>query len=167
MITETGLMRKIDKRPPAPEDVGRTGTWELQVSEGVPVLIEGTFLGMSSSRRPTHENHEGSPYGTDGTWTTTNQRCSACRWFEPRIFVTTAEPHFFGLYKMGWTIVPEETVRLSYVEAGSAFELIESMAIRRGGNLVLPIPARRVIAQAAGYDPEIRDAYLDWRRSTA
>lgn len=159
-------MTRIERRPPAPEDVGRTGTWELQVSEGPPVLIAGTFLGMSSSRRPTHENHDGSPYGTDGTWTTTNQRCSACRWFEPRIFVTSEEPHFFGIYKMGWTIVPDETMRLSYVEAGSAFELIESMAVRRGGKLALPIPARRVIAQAAGYDPEIRDAYLSWRQTS-
>lgn len=155
-------MQKIERRPPAREDVGRTGIWELQVSDGAPVLIKGVFLGMSSSRRPTHENHDGAPYGMDGTWTTGNRRCSACRWFEPRIFVSDDEPHFFGLYKMGWTIVPGEDMRLSYVEAGSAFELIEAMSIRRGGKLVLPTPARRVISQAAGYDDEIRASYLDW-----
>jgi hypothetical protein len=165
MTTKTGLMTEIMKTPPDPWDVGRTGTWELQVSDGEPVLIKGTFLGMSSSRRPTHENHDGHPYGVDGCWTTPNQRCSACRWFEPRIFVSDEEPHFFGIYKIGRTIVPGETDRLSYVKAGSAFELIESMAIRRGGKLVLPIPSRRVIAQAAGYDQEIRIAYLDWRKS--
>lgn len=167
MITETGQMKQISRTPPGPEQVGRSGAWELPVTDGGPVLIEGVFLGMASSQRASHENHLGAPYGTDTTWTSENQRCSACRWFEPRVFIHDQEPRFFGLYKIGMTIVPGEKVRRSYVQAGSALELIESMAIRRQGRLVLPIPARRVIAQAAGYDTEIRDAYLDWRRSTS
>lgn len=167
MITEAGQMTETSKSPPGPGEVGRSGAWELQVTDGDPVLIEGVFLGMSTSQRASHENHRGSQHGVDGTWTSDNQRCSACRWFEPRIFIHVEEPRFFGLYKIGMTVVPGEDVRRSYVQAGSAFELIESMAIRRQGKLILPIPARRVIAQAAGYDTEIRDAYLDWRRSTA
>jgi hypothetical protein len=158
-------MAEIRKTPPGPEDVGQAGTWELEVTDGDPIRIEGVFLGMSSSQRASHENHDGAPYGTPRTWTTGNERCSACRWFEPRIFVHDRIPHFFGLYKIGMTIVPGETVRRSYVRAGSAFELIESMAVRRSGMLFLPTPARRVIAQAAGYDQEIRTAWLDWRRS--
>lgn len=167
MIIEAGQMTGINRTPPGPEQVGRTGIWELPVTEGEPVRIEGVFLGMSTSQRASHENHRGSAYGTDTTWTSTNPRCSACRWFEPRIFVHTEEPHFFGLYKIGMTVVPEEEIRRSYVQAGSALELIEAMSIRRQGVMILPIPARRVIAQAAGYDTEIRDAYLDWRRSSA
>lgn len=167
MITEAGQMNQISRTPPGPEQVGRSGVWELPVTDGDPVLIEGVFLGMASSQRASHENHRGFPYGLDATWTSDNQRCSACRWFEPRVFIHDQEPRFFGLYKIGMTIVPGEQVRRSYVQAGSALELIESMAIRRQGRLVLPIPARRVIAQATGYDTEIRDAYLDWRRSTS
>ncbi len=167
MITEAGQMTEISTTPPGPVDVGRSGVWELKVTEGEPVRIEGVFLGMSSSQRASHENHTGALYGTDATWTSDNHRCSACRWFEPRVFIHVEDPKFFGLYKIGMTIVPGEDIRRSYVQAGSAFELIESMAIRRQGRLVLPIPARRVIAQAAGYDTEIRDAYLDWRRSAA
>lgn len=166
MITEAGRMTEIHRTPPGPEQVGRTGSWELPVTDGDPVRIEGTFLGMSTSQRASHENHRGASYGTDDTWTSDNPRCSACRWFEPRIFIQGQEPHFFGLYKIGMTIVPGESVRRSYVQAGSALELIESMAIRRQGKLILPIPARRVLAQAAGYDTEIRDAFLDWRRTS-
>lgn len=164
MTTKTGQMTEINKAPPGPEDLGRTGAWELQVTEGEPIRIHGVFLAMSSSRRASHENHDGHPFGIRRTWSSTNERCSACRWFEPRIFLHSEEPHFFGLYKIGMTVVPGETVRRSYVRAGSAFELIESMAVRRNGDLILPTPARRVIAQAAGYDDEIRTAWLEWRR---
>lgn len=165
MTTETGLTVHEITRPPGPEDVGREGTWVLEVADGPPIRIEGVFLAMSSSQRIGHENHQGAPYGKPGTWTGTNERCSACRWFEPRIFLEKAEPGFFGLYKVGQTIVPGEQVRRSYTRAGSAFELIESMAIRQG--TFLPTPARLVIAQAAGYDSEIRDAYLSWQRRKA
>ena len=148
---------------PGRDDLGKFGVWVLPVSDGTKVEFEGYFLGMSSSRKPQHENHEGHVYGMAGTWTSSDHRCGACRWFEPRIFVQSDGHRFYGLYKLGATIVPGETNRISFEQVGSPMELIELLTVPKNGKVTLTIPGRRVIAQATGYDDAIKDAYLDWR----
>ena len=150
---------------PGPMDLGKYGIWVLPMPDGTKTEFEGFFLGMSSSRKPLHENHEGTPYGMNGTWTSHDHRCGACRWFEPRIFVQGDGQRFFGLYKLGATIVPGESNRISFEQVGSSFELIELLTVPKNGKAVLTIPGRRVIAQASGYDDELKRAYLEWRAS--
>lgn len=153
---------------PGPQDLGRYGVWVLPMQDGTKIDFEGYFLGMSSSRKAVHENHAGSLYGTNGvngTWTSPDHRCGACRWFEPRIFVQGDGQRFYGLYKLGATIVPGETNRISFEEAAGAFELIELLTVPKNGKAQLTIPGRRVITQAMGYDEELKGAYLDWRAS--
>lgn len=154
--------------PALPEtgDLGAFGTWTLPLDNDETEIFEGYFLGVSSSRRPNHENHDGSEYGTAGTWTGDQQRCGACRWFEPRIFIQAGDDHpLFGLHKRGVSIVPGERDRSSFERAGSAMELIQLLTVTKNGKAVLTIPGRRVLAQASGYDDEIKRAYMDWRAS--
>jgi hypothetical protein len=94
-----------------------------------------------------------------------DHRCGACRWFEPRIFVQSDGQRMFGLYKLGATLVPGETNRISFETAASALELILMLAVPRNGKTALTIPGHRVVAQAAGFDSDLEAAYLKWRRS--
>jgi hypothetical protein len=151
---------------PGPDDLGKFGVWVLPMNDGTEVKFEGHFLGMSSSRKPNHEGHNGHAYGMDGTWTSQDRRfhrCGACRWFEPRIFVQSDGHRFYGLYKLGATIVPGEVNRISFEQVGSPMELIELLTVTKDSRTTLTIPGRRVIAQATGYDDAVKEAYLDWR----
>jgi hypothetical protein len=150
---------------PGPQDLGRFGVWVLPMQDGTKIDFEGYFLGLSSSRKPNHENHAGSAFGMSGTWTSLDHRCGACRWFEPRIFVQGDGQRFYGLYKLGATIVPGESNRISFEQAAGAFELIELLTVPKDGRAVLTIPGRRVLTQGMGYDDELKSAYLDWRAS--
>lgn len=163
MTTMKEIMTNDIPMLPGPTDLGRYNTWVLPMQDGTKVEFEGFFLGMSSSQKAHHENHNGAPYGMNGTWTSPDHRCGACRWFEPRIFVQSDGQRFYGLYKLGATIVPGETHRISFEQVGSPMELIELLTVPKNGKAVLTIPGRRVIAQATGYDEEIKSAYLDWR----
>jgi hypothetical protein len=167
MTTETDSMTEEDQPVlPGLGDLGRYKLWRLPLQDGKITKFEGYFVGLSSSRRDFHENHNGAPYGTVNTWTTDDpdrRRCSACRWFEPRIFAHSDDEDIFAVHRLGATIVPGESIRVSYEQVGSAFELIELLTVPKGRRTVLTLPGRRVIAQAAGYDDKIRDAYLHWR----
>jgi len=147
---------------PGPEDLGDYDTWTLPLQDGTEERFHGRFLGMSSSRRDEHENHDGSAYGTADTWTGTDRRCGACRWFEPRIFGGRAD-RTYVLYKIGATIVPGEHHRISLERAGSPFELIELLAVPRGKKTFLTIPGREAVVQAAGRDIHLQNTYLRWQ----
>ena len=147
---------------PGSDDLGTYDTWTLPLQDGEEDRFQGRFLGMSSSRRPHHENHDGSAYGTADTWTGTDHRCGACRWFEPRIFGGNPGS-IYVLYKLGATIVPGEENRISLERVGSAFELIELLSVPRGRKTVLTIPGREAVVQAAGRDTNLQRTYLRWQ----
>ena len=114
---------------PGISELGDHGVWVLPTdANGATTEFEGYFIGVSSSRKQEHENHEGSPFGVSRTWTSTSRRCGACRWFEPRIFVLggvevlsqNGRGRMYGLYKLGATIVPGEINRMSFERATSS-----------------------------------------------
>jgi hypothetical protein len=116
-------------------------------------FLEGRLLGSASSRRDAH-NHVG-PLPAD--W-----RCSACRWFDVRIFRTSDEPVEYAVYTAGFSVVPGETTRPKLQRTSSAFDVAELMIIRNSKDgTIMPRPNARALAQAAGHDELVQDAYVN------
>ena len=156
---------------PGPEQVGVEGSWVLPGEEGEPVRLEGAFLGMSSSHRFRHTAHEGE-FARPGTRAVPGERCSACRWFESRIFRETEGMERFLLHQTGVSRAPGETDRVRVEYALTAPEVIEVLVTRRtlaGGaqETFLTTPAARVLAQASGFDDELHEAYQSRMRKLA
>lgn len=147
-------MTTVTPRLPEQDDVGREADWTLPV-EDASVSFHGIFLGMASSHRDRH-NHDGMYASrTDG-------KCSACRWFEPRIFRESAGRERFLIHHTGRSIVPHETDRTRAEWVLTATEVVEALATRRHGERVrLTVPAARVLAQASEHDDDLYDAYRD------
>lgn len=152
-----------DVVPPAelPDDdeVGTRGVWLLPTDDSrSTVEVRGKFLGMASSRR---ERHDGHPPGMPKP---PGMRCSACRWFEPRIFKLDSGGYL--VHFAGRSAVPGEVVRGRYETARTEHEVIEQLTTRRqDGETKLTPPAARALAMAAGNDEDIEFAYVN--RATA
>jgi hypothetical protein len=153
---------------PTVESVGLIDTWRFPVGADVGMSLYGKLLGVVSSRRPIHDkSHEGRAYARRG------DQCGACRWFEPRIFreiydecepVSNPSQSHLGRYLIhfaGMSIVPGETNRLRFEWAVSPHEVIELLTTRHDRSVFLTIPAARVLAQAANFDADLKEAYLD------
>lgn len=164
---------------PDASDAGLVRRWYLPVSEDGRRDRLGAcetyarFLGMGTSHAATHAPHadEFVPRG---------QRCNACRWFEARIFrelllpdgaaalddVDDADDVRLGSYvihSVGGTVVPGEVPLYRFEEAASPFSVIELMTTRRltdrGPEAYLAKPSAAALAAAAGFDPQLADAY--------
>lgn len=150
-----------DHAPPGASAVGQTRGWTLPLdpySDGKLERFEGKFLGMGSSHRDTHINHDGEPHARRGT------PCSGCRWFESRIFRSDAGKYL--LYTVGESVVPDEDPRYRAEWVISPYEVIDLLTTFRpseqpGGQRQqsLSYAARRALAQAANFDHGMRDAY--------
>lgn len=136
------------------------------------VVLRGRLLGFATSKRDTH--YHPVTYDAQGALTSFpahGERCSACRWFEVRIFEVFAEylPNGAetsrrGRYLVltsGASIVPGEVRMSRSIWTDSPYEIIEVLVQRRGDHPFLPTPSARVLSQAAAWDDGIRDAYID------
>lgn len=120
--------------------------------------VRGRLLGSASSRRPSH-NHAG-PVLPEGA------RCSACRWFEVRIVRVADDPAAWLVYTAGFSDLPGEVTIPKVVRTTSPWEVVELMTIRNSKDgTIIPRPNARALAQAAGHDELIQDAYVN--RATA
>jgi hypothetical protein len=148
-------MSDIRHELPAPDEHGDMATWVFADRDGAVHTIDGVFLGMGSSFRPEHKGHPATEWAPRGV------HCSTCRWTELRIFKTSDRELY--VVNCGASDVPDERdlVRVSRVD--TPFEMVESLTTqdRRTRMTVLPMPARRALAQAATHDPAIRDAYIN------
>lgn len=117
-------------------------------------VVRGRLLGEASSRREFH-NHPGDhlPEGT---------RCSACRWFEVKIVRVHDEPPTWLVYTAGFSALPGEVTIPKAVLTTSPWEVVELMTVRnsKDGTLI-PRPNARALAQAAGHDLLVEDAYVN------
>jgi len=113
----------------------------------------GRLLGSGSSRNIHHSDHQ-TEFARRG------ERCSACRWFE--VYVYKRDPNGYVVQTIGESDVPGE-VRLSrIVETTNAYEIVELLTVRkRDTNPYIPPQSLRALAQAAQYDDDVRDVYLD------
>lgn len=153
---------------PTLDRVGLIETWTLPAAQNTQVTFDGKLLGAVSSRRPFHDkSHEGRAYAGRG------EQCGACRWFEPRIFREVIPDKKYGfspakttpgrylVHFAGMSIVPGETNRLRHEWAVSPHEVVELLTTRHDRDVFLTIPAARVLSQAANFDDELKEAYLD------
>lgn len=132
--------------------------WTLRTPEKT-ISVVGQLLGHASSHRENH-THE------TGTVPHRGWKCSACRWFEVTIIKlheVDAELHG-GVYAVsteGHSIIPGEIILCRVMFLNSPYEMIEILTARHNGNVFLPAPAARALAQASDIDEKICDAYLN------
>lgn len=140
---------------PEAEEHGDEAVWVFPDRDGVEHRIDGMFLGMGSSHRPNHKGHPATQFAPRRV------HCSTCRWTELRLF--KGRDGMLYVVNCGASDVPGERdlIRVSAVRA--PFELIESLTTtdRQTDRTVLPMPARRALAQAASHNDLIRDAYIN------
>jgi hypothetical protein len=139
---------------PEPDEHGDMATWVFQDRDGIEHTITGAFLGMGSTYRPEHKGHPATEWAPRGV------HCSTCRWTELRLF--RADDTRLYVVKCGASDIPTERDLVSVSAVDTPFELVESLTTtdRHTHQRVLPMPARRVLAQASSHDPAVRDAYI-------
>lgn len=149
--------------PPGSDQVGSTRSWELpgDTVDGTGVselTFTGQYIGFGSSQRDSHINHDGEKYAPKGI------TCSACRWFEARIFVRASDDKYL-VFTVGQSVVDGEQPRHGYEWLTSPYEVIDKLTtLRRDPDTGFESPtlswaARRVLAQAAFYDEDLEVAY--------
>jgi hypothetical protein len=111
---------------PGPDHVGKTDSWQL-ISDGKLLIVHAKLLGMSSS----HRSYQHRTVHPDKDFATGDQRCAACRWFEPRIFREVADKKRFLVHRTGVSIVPGELTRTRHEFLGTGHEVVESLTLRR------------------------------------
>ncbi len=139
---------------PTSVDVGDKGAWRLPSPGGTgPVSVTGTFIGMASSRRDSHNRHT---MHNEAGYCAPRERCSACRWSVFRVFRDEAG---YLIHHTGMSAVPGETMRFRNERVKTAYEVVESMTTRRSRTAYLTVAAAMVLAQCAAYDVPLRDAW--------
>lgn len=150
--------------------LNRTVICTLPMDGTEDVTIGGRLIGVHSSRRDTHTDHAGEFASRPQSATDRINRCSACRWFELRVFTLTsfqdAPASGYLVYFWGATAVPGEQQRRRHIRADSAWSLVESLTQRSRlpsgqSNIYLSRPAAAVLAMASGYDKNVQDAYVN------
>jgi hypothetical protein len=153
-------------------EIAPEATYSVQTRDGT-VTFKGRLIGIGTSQR---SNHVGAhrltfPDKPGERFTEKGSRCSACRWFETRIYEVTQDSFEsvmdirdsakYAVHTMGKSVVPNEITLCRLEWANSGHEVIEWLTVRREDEVFLPAPAARALAQAAGYDREIEAAYVN------
>jgi hypothetical protein len=143
--------------------------WLAVIHPRGAVRIKGKQLGHASSQAQEHSGHAVGEYATRG------KRCSACRWFEARIYhVDEIHPEDFTLLlpsevaerylvvTVGFSVAPGETPYVRATFTSSGYEVVELLTIRKSGEEpFMPVVSARALSQAAEDDRSIRDAYVN------
>lgn len=162
---------------PTGSDAGTRGEWVLPLrrrndaaGERTLELADATFLGFSSTQMSRHTGHGPGEYAAQG-----GVRCSACRWYEMRLFRVhdDANPRaqHYVMHHLGGSRVPGEVSLCRYEDAWSGHEVVELVTVRpspdetdahgRARAPFLTRPGARLLAQAASHDDAIDDAYVN------
>lgn len=158
LITRDAITPNETQPPPQHHDVGTSRDWVLpldKVDGGRVVAFTGEFIGFGSSKRANHSGHSLGSYAVAGI------PCSACRWFETRLF---AIDNGYIVYNIGESIVDGEVpfYRAEFVHG--PMELIEHLTTVRTNNnttrRTLNYPTRRALSMASDRDKDVRDALV-------
>lgn len=118
---------------------------------------EAKFFGAMLSEASSHETTHTHAMGTLPT-----QRCSACRWFEVRIYRSAGEPAMYYVEMRGRSILEGETDRGRIESTPSAHWVVECLVQHRNGSeAFIPNVSRRALAEAAAVDVGIDDAFVN------
>lgn len=158
-MTTHKMLDEQDVTLPGEEDVGRVAEWLLP--SGVETIrTHAQLLGVSTSYQPQHYDHP-------GQWATFDERCRACRWFEPRILREVDGRRRYLVHRTGRSAVPGEVTLTGHEWVHTPHEVVEVLTTRkrdqRTGDRTpyLTQPAARVLAQAAAYDDDLHRAYVN------
>lgn len=80
------------------------------------------------------------------------------RWFDISIYV---DDDGYVVHTVGRTSKVGERALHKVVRTSSAFDIIEVLTVHHNGKTFLPRASARAIAQAAQWDDDIRDAYIN------
>lgn len=80
------------------------------------------------------------------------------RWFEVDIYRTRND---YVVYTQGKTRVAGEVTFVRVARTTSAFEILELLTVQHNGKIYLPRQSSRALSQAAQWDDDIRDAYIN------
>lgn len=140
-------------------EAGDLGRWTFTDRYGSVAEIEGDFLGMGSSHRPSHQ-HRFPPYAEPG------KPCSACRWTEVRLFQECEAPEGgersgrYLVVRTGRSAVPGEETRTSFGYLDTASEVVRSLiSWSEDGAASLAYGPRQALVQASTYDDGLNEAY--------
>jgi len=145
---------------------------QLPGRDGEQLSFCGRMLGYATSNRSNHDHHVSYDAGGELiSFSPPGERCSACRWFEVRIFEIEHEYDDAGepvdrrgrylVLTSGMSIVPGEVEMRRASWTDSPYEVVEILTQRRDQRPFLPAPSARVLSQAANWDSGIRAAYID------
>lgn len=176
---------------PDVDDAGLVRRWYLPVNGGDTRGIGdpehyptyARFLGLGTSHTAQHSDHVRATASRPATrFVERGERCNACRWFEARIFREVdlpdgvedledlddprdATPGAYVVHYAGMSIVDGEVPLYRLETTRSPYMVIESMTTRRvtdsGPQVFLAKPSAHALATAAGFDRQLREAYLD------
>lgn len=128
--------------------------------------FHGALIGMITTRRPTHICDFPAGHAAKSL------RCAGCRWFETRVFrlddhdSRALNDARYVLHYVGRSIVPGEVDLPRHELVGGGHEVVEAYTVRKPNERpFITKPGARVLAQAAAYDADIEDAYIN--RATA
>lgn len=145
-------------------DLGTEQTWLIPgTDEDGEIELHAKFLGFGSSYQPEHRQDahpNGDPIPKQ------KQKCQACRWYEIRVFREVGGERRFLAHHTGASVVPGEQMRYRYRITTSAHAVVEDLTVRRneegsGPEAFIAPPAARALADAAGYDPDLEDAWVN------
>lgn len=94
--------------------------------------------------------------------TGSSERPSKQRWFEVAIYKT--EDNLYVVHTRGRTRVPGEFTKSRVVSTASSFEVIELLTVEQRQPIAdryVPRDSRRALAQAAQWDDDLMERYLD------
>jgi hypothetical protein len=154
-----GVKITLKSSLPDESDVGNAAEWIL-LSGSEELRVNALFLGVGTSYTSWHKH-------PPDRHAELNERCRACRWFEPRIFREVSGQRRYLVHRAGRSIIPGEVSYTSHEWVHGAYEVIEVLTTRRRdadtGNRLpyLTHPAARVLAQAASHDKDLNQAYVD------
>lgn len=124
--------------------------------------FHGQLLGEGSSRRPRHERL----VHPEGRFAVPGDRCSACRWFEVRIYAVqdpTERPAHrqprttagYYIETVGRSIVPGEVDRRRVRRVFEPHRVVSTLVTEQEDRVFLPYPSRVALDLAADADERL------------
>lgn len=119
--------------------------------------FHGQLLASESSHSKTHQKliHD-----WPGEYAPQGDRCSACRWFEVRIYRRCTDegaPHSWVVETVGETIVPGENTRRQVRVTDKPRRVLSMLVQQRGSETFLPAISKRVLDRAADLDDQLAE----------
>lgn len=133
--------------------------YDWEAGQDQTYTFTGRLLSEASSQSPRHVSlvHGPTQFAPPG------ERCSACRWFEVRIYASDV-PHTgtdgqsvptWIIETVGKTVVPGEQDRRRVRKVHEPRRVVGSLVQQREGDSFIPAVSRRALDQAADADPRL------------